>query len=129
MRRYAYSIGYAMNGLGCALRTEHNLKLFVASYAASIVLSAFLHLHASDWMFVLLSGGTFLSVEILNTAIERFAGAFNTHTRSQQDDHDSVVGMTKDIAAGAALVSALTWVVILAIIFLPYFRFSAVGTV
>jgi diacylglycerol kinase len=127
MRRYARSAGYALQGLRSALHAEHNLKLFIIGYGCSLLAGLWLPavvppvspLRPDEWMFLLLSGGTFLAVEVLNTAIERFTDAFNAHTRLQKDDHDGTVGMTKDIAAGAALLSALTWIAILAFIFAP----------
>ena len=60
-----------------------------------------------------------ITVGGFNTAIERFSDAFDTHTKGQSDAHTDAIRATKDIAAGAALVSAITWVIILALLFLP----------
>ncbi len=119
MQSYLDSFLFACNGLRHAIATERNLKLFAAGYVASIIVSLMLGISLVGWAFVLLSGGTFLAIELLNTAIEDFSDAFDTHTKKQDDLHYQAIKATKDIAAAAALMSALTWIVILAIVLLP----------
>jgi diacylglycerol kinase len=120
MHKYNKSLRYALEGLWHALTTERSLKLFVALYALSLIVSWLLHIHARDWEMVILSGGLFIAVELVNTALERFADAFYAHAKAQNDLHTKAIKATKDIAAGASLVCAVGWIVILAMIYFPH---------
>lgn len=119
MRNYARSFCFACNGFFHAVRTERNLKLFVAGYVGSILVSLVLQIDGFSWAFILFSGGTFLAIELLNTALEHFSDAFDSHSKKQDDIHYAAIKATKDIAAAAALVSALAWVAVSLIVLLP----------
>lgn len=124
MRPYISSLRYALEGLCHAFATERNLKLFGALYLLSLVLSATLSIDAADWQMVIFSGGIFLAVELINTALERFTDAFDRHSQSI---HTSAIKATKDIAAAASLVCALAWAVILCMIVLPHLPGLRIG--
>jgi diacylglycerol kinase len=120
MHRYLKSLGYALEGLIHAFLTERNLKIFVALYGLSLLISWTLHIHVRDWEMVILSGGLFIAVELVNTALERFADAFYTHAKAQDDLHTHAIKATKDIAAGASLVCLVGWIVVLIMIYSPH---------
>ena len=119
MRRFSRSLRYALEGVWHALRTERNLKLFTALYIFSLLISAVLNVSVRDWEMVIFSGALFLAMELVNTALERFADAFHTHARAQNDLHTQAMKVTKDTAAGASLVCALGWIIILVMIYFP----------
>ncbi len=116
MRHYYQSLRYSLEGLRHALVTERNLRLFVGLYALSLILGCLVTITIRDWEMIIFTGGIFLSVELINTALERFTDAFDAHSQSI---HSSAIKATKDIAAGASLVCAVAWGVILCMIFLP----------
>lgn len=116
MQHYYRSLRFSLEGLFHALKTERNLKLFTALYVLSLIISTLLQLSVRDWEIVIFTGGVFLAVELLNTALERFTDAFDRHSQSI---HSPAIKATKDIAAGASLVCAVAWIVILSMIFLP----------
>ena len=117
MRHYYRSLPYALDGIWQAFSTERNLKLFTALYAISLLISWILQIAPRDWEVVIFTGGIFLAFELLNTALERFTDAFDRHSQSI---HTPAIKATKDIAAGASLICALAWGVILCIIFVPH---------
>ena len=117
---YWNSFLYAVDGLGHALRTERNTRLFMFVYCITLLLGGFLKINLVDWRWVIFSGAAFLAVELLNTAMERFVDAFHTHSSKQEDIHYEALKVTKDVAAAASLVLALGWAAILVMIFLPY---------
>ena len=128
MHRYIRSLGYASEGFLHAMQTERNLRLFFLGVLCSLLLAAFFHIDTSDWIMVLVTGGTFLSVELLNTALERFTNAFYKHIEEAKDTHKHHKAMktTKDVAAAASLVTAIAWTAVMIIIFWPYaFEFLA----
>ena len=125
MHNYIKSIGYALTGLLHAFRTERNFRLFVFGYSASLVLALLFRVDLDRLPIIILSGGAFLAIELINTALEHFADAFDDHTKKQEDLRYSTIKCTKDVAAGAALVSAVAWALTLFIIFWPYIRVTA----
>jgi diacylglycerol kinase len=120
MMNYWKSFLYALDGLGHALRTERNTRMFTFVYCVTLLLGGFLKISMIDWRWVIFSGAAFLAVELLNTALERFVDAFHTHSSQQDDIHYEALKATKDVAAAASLVLALAWAAILVMIFLPY---------
>lgn len=69
-------------------------------------------LSATEWMFQIFAIGLLLSVEALNTAIERLADFVHP-------EHHKKIGIIKDIGAGAAFFAAVTAIIIGLIIYLP----------
>jgi len=64
-------------------------------------------------LFQTLAIGLVLSIEGLNTAVEKIADFIHP------DYHESI-GFIKDIAAGAVFFAAMTALIIAAIIYIPY---------
>jgi diacylglycerol kinase len=116
MMGYVKSLGYALQGLRHAFVTERNLRLFGGLYAFSILLGWWMHIDARDWELLLFTGGVFLAIELMNTAIEHFSDAFDTHSKSQDDHHTHAIKCTKDIAAAASLVCLTVWVIVIGLI-------------
>ena len=106
------SLVYAFKGAFKLIATEHNIKVQI--FIAIIVTIAGLYFNISkiEWLFQTLVIGLVLSIEGLNTAIEKTADFIhpNYHER---------IGFIKDIAAGAVLFAAFTAIIIGCIIYLP----------
>lgn len=68
----------------------------------------------TEWLFQILSIGLVMSIEGLNTAIEKVADFIHP-------DYHERIGFIKDIAAGAVLFAAFTAIAIGLIIYLPKF--------
>lgn len=117
MRGYLKSLGHALEGLAHAFVTERNFRLFTILYVISLLLGIFFGISIRDWEIVIFTGGIFLGFELLNTALEHFTDAFDSHSKSI---HTSAIKATKDIAAAASLVCAIAWGIILIMIYLPY---------
>lgn len=120
MSAYIKSLGYALEGLFHAFTTERNLKLFGMLYIISLAAGYVFKIDRRDWEFLFFAGGVFLTIELINTALEHFTDAFDTHSKNQNDIHTHAIKCTKDIAAGASLVCLLAWGSVLAIIFWPH---------
>ena len=115
------SARHAYLGLREAMRTERNLQIFAFWYVAVLLLGIYLQLVWIEWIVILFAGGIFLSVELLNTALEWISDAFDDHLKAGHQSEDFLaVKMAKDVAAGASLVSLIMVIVILTIIFVPY---------
>lgn len=117
MRSYWHSFCFALEGLLHALKTERNLRLFVGLYLLSLVIGGLLGVRSRDWEVLIFTGGVFLAMELMNTALENFTDAFDMHSNKL---HMKAVKATKDVAAGASLVCAVAWGVTVLMVYLPY---------
>jgi len=121
MRRMRKSFGFALEGLTHAVKMERNLQLFLPVYGLLLVLGGMVRLITWEWLALILAGGMFLSVELLNTAIERLTDVL--------DDEKKITGRThyfkmlkaaKDVGAAASLISLIAVIAIVCIVFGPY---------
>ena len=117
MRGYIKSLGHAFDGLVHAFLTERNLRLFGWFYVISLAFAVALHISLIEWGIVVFSGGMFLAIELVNTALEHFSDAFDTHSKSI---YTPAIKATKDIAAAASLICGVAWGFLLCILFLPH---------
>lgn len=120
-KRILRSAAAAYAGLRYALRTERNLRIFTATYLIFFVLALQLQFEALEWALFLFSGGFFIGVELLNTALERIADAMDDHCkREHRADCFTAIKHAKDISAAASLVSLAVVVLIMLLLFLPH---------
>jgi diacylglycerol kinase len=120
MRKTVKSLRYALAGVLHAAVTERNFPLFVVAFAIELFLAFFLRISRFEWTALIITGGVFLSVELLNTAIERLSDALNDEQHKFNVKFDSGIRLTKDVAAAASFMSLLTIIAISLIVFLPH---------
>ena len=101
---------YAARGIVRAVRAGCNLRIQLAAAFYVVLFGFWQGLSATDWAVELVCCALVLSLEIVNTAVERLCDRV-----TRQSDLD--IAAVKDMAAGAvltaAVVSAVVWVVIL----------------
>lgn len=121
MKRIRRSFGHSLEGLQHALQMERNLQLFVPVYVLVLLAGAAVKLLPWEWLALILAGMGFLSVELLNTAVERLTDVL--------DDQRKVIGRTqyhtmlkaaKDVGAAASLVSLIGVIAVICVVFTPY---------
>jgi diacylglycerol kinase (ATP) len=93
------SFRYAFRGIRL-LWAEPNARIHLAITAAVVVLGLWLRVSASGWGLLLLAIGMVLAAEAFNTAIENLADRV-------QPEQDPLIARTKDLAAGAVLITAV----------------------
>ena len=115
------SLGYALAGILHAFERERNLRLFLAGYVLVVACGIAVRLLAWEWLALVLSGGLFFTAELLNTAMERLSDVLD-HERKLLGRHAYHVGIRagKDVAAAASLVSLITTIIVVLIVFWPY---------
>jgi diacylglycerol kinase (ATP) len=74
----------------------------------------YFNITTTEWLFQVFAIGLVMSVEGLNTAVEKVADFIHPEFHER-------IGFIKDIAAGAVFFAALTAIVIGAIIYVPKF--------
>lgn len=107
------SFRYAFKGAFLLITTEHSV-ITQSLLAVILIISGFLfHITKTEWLFQVLVIGLVLSIEGLNTAVEKLCDFIHS-------DYHNRIGFIKDIAAGAVTFAALTAVVVVLIIYSPY---------
>lgn len=121
MRRIRKSFGFAVEGFRHAVAMERSLQLFLPVYVLVLILGAMVRLLAWEWLALILAGGTFLSVELLNTAIERLADVLDEERQlAGRRGFHAKMKATKDVAAAASLMSLIGMIAVVCVVFGPY---------
>ncbi len=99
------SFQYAFAGLGYALRTQRNIRIHLIIAAAVIALGLWLGLPASQWAILALTIGFVLVGEMLNTVAETLVDLISP-------GYHPLAKITKDLTAGAVLLTAIVSVIV-----------------
>lgn len=108
------SITYAIKGAIKLISTEHSIMVQFSLGILMTVLGFYCNITKTEWLFQTLAIGLVLSIEGLNTAVEKVADFIHPTYHER-------IGFIKDIAAGAVLFAAGTAITIGLIIYVPYF--------
>ncbi len=106
------SFTYAFNGMRQAWQWEKNIKIHVVAAIVAIVIGWKLKISTQEWAIVLLCIGTVISLEIVNTVIEKLCDFVAPQYHTQ-------IKTIKDLAAGAVLVMVILSAVVALVLFLP----------
>ena len=110
----AKSFTYAGRGIWIFFKSTHNAWIHVLVLALAIFFGFYFNITHVEWMVLVLVGGLVLAAEAFNTAIEIDIDLTSPQYHPYARD-------TKDVAAGAVLISAITAVIVGVIIFGHYF--------
>ncbi|MCW2118520.1 diacylglycerol kinase family protein [Flavobacterium sp. 7A] len=108
------SVTYAVKGAIKLITTEHSVMVQFSTGILLTVAGFYFGITATEWLFQTLAIGLVLSIEGLNTAIEKIADFIHP-------DYHERIGFIKDIAAGSVFFAACTAIIIGLIIYLPLF--------
>jgi len=108
------SISFAVKGALKLISTEHSIMVQFSLGILMTIVGFYCNITKTEWLFQTLAIGLVISIEGLNTAIEKVADFIhpNYHER---------IGFIKDISAGAVLFAAITAIAIGLIIYVPKF--------
>lgn len=106
------SVTFAFKGAVKLITTEHSVMV---QFSIGLVLTFagfYFGISKTDWLFQIFAIGLVMSIEGLNTAVEKIADFIHP-------DYHERIGFIKDIAAGAVFFAAITAIIIGLIIYLP----------
>lgn len=108
------SVKFAFLGAVKLITTEHSIMVQFSLGILMTIAGFYFQISTTEWLFQTMAIGLVMSVEGLNTAVEKIADFIhpNFHER---------IGFIKDIAAGAVFFAALTAIAIGLIIYIPKF--------
>ncbi|MBT2690460.1 diacylglycerol kinase family protein [Bacillus sp. ISL-47] len=106
------SFTFAFSGIKSAVKRERNLQIHLFISIAVILLGLVFAISWIEWIIILFAIGGMLSLELMNTAVERVVDLAT-------EEYHPLAKQAKDTAAGAVFIYAFLSVIIGTIIFLP----------
>ena len=102
---FAARLGYALKGLKWAYASEASFRTQLAFGILALALMGLLRASPLWWAMIFLCIGAVLTAEMFNTAIEHLIDHIHP-------ERHTAIGIAKDCAAGAVLISSLASVVV-----------------
>ena len=103
---------FAILGAYKLVTTEHSIMVQFSLGILVTIAGFYFDISKTDWLFQTMAIGLVLSIEGLNTAVEKIADFIHPNF------HDKI-GFIKDIAAGAVFFAALVAIAVGLIIYIP----------
>lgn len=103
----------AIRGLYLFIRSTHSAWIHTVMFILAVSLGLFFNIKQTEWLFIFIVSGMVFISEAFNTAIEIDIDLTSPNYHPYARD-------TKDVAAGAVLMSAVSAVIVGMIIFIPY---------
>ena len=107
------SMTYAYQGAKKLITTEHSVMVQFSLGILMTIAGFYFEISKMEWLFQTLAVGLVLSIEGLNTAVEKIADFIHP-------EYHERIGFIKDIAAGAVFFAAMTAIAVGCIIYFPY---------
>ncbi len=112
MKNFFTSFKYAFAGIISSIKTERNFKVQSLSAALVLLFAFILKVDTIEWTILILCMILVLSLEMINSAIEKICDLIQPNQHPQ-------IKIIKDVAAGAVLLASIGAAIIGAIILLP----------
>ena len=106
------SFKFAFNGIKLLITREHNAWIHCFAAVCVIIAGYVFGISAPEWVAVVFAIGTVLAAEAVNSSIEAIADLVSP-------GYNEAIKRTKDLAAGAVLILAITAAIVGLIIFVP----------
>lgn len=110
--KFIQSLQFAIAGIATFFRHEINGQIQLGAAITALILGWVFQIDAMEWLVILLCITTVLTLEMINTAIEKLCDVVHPGYHPQ-------IKIIKDIAAGAVLLAAIGSVAAGAVVFLP----------
>ena len=106
------SFKFAFNGLWLLLKNEHNARIHILAAIVAVAMGIILKINPYEWSLLIIVIGIVFLTELLNSSLETLADIVNPEWNEK-------IRNVKDYAAAAVLISAITSIIVGAIIFIP----------
>ncbi|MEI8270205.1 MAG: diacylglycerol kinase family protein [bacterium] len=108
----AKSFTHAFRGIRILIKTTHNFWIHIFFAIAAFCFGFILNISSIEWILIVMAIGFVFTTEAVNTAVE-------IDMDLTSPDYHPYARDTKDVAAGAVLISAIVAAIVGLIIFLP----------
>lgn len=112
--RFFKSLKHALRGVSVVFATEQSFRIQVYVALLVLVFGIFFQVRSHEWIVLVLLIGSVLTLELINSIIERIVDSFKPRLHP-------IVKDIKDIMAGAVLIVSLIAATIGTTIFYPHF--------
>ena len=112
MKKFFNAVVFAFQGINRFFSRDRNGKIQLVIGITAIILGFTVSLSSFQWILVLFCIGLVISLEMINSAIEKYCDLVTTNFHPD-------IKIIKDVAAGAVLVASITSLIIGLIIFIP----------
>ncbi|MFC4411085.1 diacylglycerol kinase family protein [Chungangia koreensis] len=112
LRKLLLSFKFAFEGIVHSIKTEQNIRFHLLATMVVMIAGLLTGLDKGEWIIIFILIGGMLSLELINTAIERVVDLVSPGWQP-------LAKQAKDAAAGAVLVFATISAIIGILIFLP----------
>ena len=112
MKKFLHAVMFAFAGIRQFFYRDRNAKIQTVMGVTAIILGFTVSISSFQWLLVLFCIGLVISLEMINSAIERYCDLVTT-------DFHPGIKIIKDVAAGAVLVASIMSLIIGLIIFIP----------
>tara|TARA_Y200000002_G_scaffold342182_1_gene313900 strand:+ start:596 stop:955 length:360 start_codon:yes stop_codon:yes gene_type:complete len=103
----------AIKGMFLLIKTEASIQSHLFIFSFFIFLGFYIDLDVNDWIKQILVFGFIISIEALNTGIEKICDFINP-------DHNKKIGFIKDVSAGAVSFAVIASLIAIVLIYYPY---------
>ena len=110
--KFSESVNHAIDGISYTIEHEKNFKIEMFFMVAVLIAGIYFKVSKVEWLVLLLTTSSVLTLELINTGIERCVDLVT------KDYHD-LAKAAKDVAAGAVFVMSIFSICIGIVIFLP----------
>lgn len=112
LRKRLKSFKFAFNGIRLLITREHNAWIHCFAAICVIIAGFAFDISTTEWIAVTFAIGTVLAAEAVNSSIEAIADLVSP-------EYNEAIKRTKDLAAGAVLILAISAAIVGLIIFIP----------
>lgn len=112
LKKRLKSFKFAFNGIILLITHEHNAWIHCFAAVCVIIAGFAFDISATEWIAVTFAIGTVLAAEAVNSSIEAIADLISP-------GYNEAIKRTKDLAAGAVLILAISAAIVGLIIFIP----------
>jgi len=115
MKVFFRAFGYAFSGIAVLLKTGLNFKIQLIAFCFVCFAGFYFNITTTEWLMILGVSALVLSLEALNTSIEKLCDLYST------EENDKIKKI-KDVAAGAVLIAAFFAGIVGVLIFWEYIK-------
>ena len=113
MKQFLRRVGFALHGWRLFFASETNGRIQLAIALMVVAAAGYFSITAWQWVAILVCIAAVLTLEMINSAIEKICNKI-------EPGPDSDIGWIKDVAAGAVLLAAVVSVFVGLLVFWPY---------
>ena len=111
-KTFLQGVGYCLEGISHTFKNERNFRIEIVLGILAVILSFLLKISILEWVIIVFMITLVLVLELVNTAFESMVDLYT-------QEYNKIAKATKDVIAGAVLVTCLFSLVIAFLIFFP----------